>query len=273
MRDAAVALVPELWPPPTGHFAWFASADGMRFGWTESSFHLRSAGGLWEKTLLKFPMTAEGWATAWQTLLTEYPGLAAEVSVEYGKQYGKQYGSYVVLKDCTLLGGYGWDDGFAPGAECRLSFTAEGLWVHAISSGRFAFVFHSPYEDALALEFSGPGHVTTGGRFFGGGFGVAGAAEGMIVASILNTLTSRTDIKTVIRYQAADLEAFFFYSGATPEDLRVQMSKVLGLIKPPNTRPATSVVSELEKLVELHNSGALSDDEFAALKKKIVESS
>jgi hypothetical protein len=51
------------------------------------------------------------------------------------------------------------------------------------------------------------------------------------------------------------------------------MSKVLGLIKPPNTRPATSVVSELEKLVELHNSGALSDDEFAALKKKIVESS
>jgi hypothetical protein len=51
------------------------------------------------------------------------------------------------------------------------------------------------------------------------------------------------------------------------------MSKVLGLIKPPDTRPGTSVVSELEKLVELHNSGALSDDEFAALKKKIVESS
>jgi hypothetical protein len=205
MRDAAVALVPELWPPPTGHFAWFASADGMRFGWTESSFHLRSAGGLWEKTLLKFPMTAEGWATAWQTLLTEYPGLAAEVSVEYGKQYGKQYGSYVVLKDCTLLGGYGWDDGFAPGAECRLSFTEEGIWVHAISSGRFARVFHSPYEDALALEFSGPGRVTTGGRFFGGGFGVAGAAEGMIVASVLNALTSETDIKTVIRRNSQKL--------------------------------------------------------------------
>ncbi len=37
-------------------------------------------------------------------------------------------------------------------------------------------------------------------------------------------------------------------------------------------QPSTSVTDELQKLADLHASGALSDEEFAAKKKKILES-
>jgi hypothetical protein len=126
--------------------------------------------------------------------------------------------SYAVLADCTLLGGYGWDEAaFPPGTPCALQFAEEGLRVHGTSR---VFI-RSLYRDARALEFSGPGRVTRGGSFFGGGFGLTAAAQGMIAAAVLNTLTSRTTIHTVVRYEAVEMEAFFFYSKATPDDLTI----------------------------------------------------
>jgi len=43
--------------------------------------------------------------------------------------------------------------------------------------------------------------MTTGGRFVGGGFGAKGAAEGIFVASALNSLTSRTNIESYLELQ------------------------------------------------------------------------
>ena len=120
------------------------------------------------------------------------------------------------------------------------------------------------------MEFSGPGRVTSGARVFGGGFGLAGAAEGIIAASVLNSLTTRTRIHTVIRYQAADMEAFFFHSRATPDQLRVELSQVLSHIRPRVPTSVDSMSSEIGRLAELHKSGALSDEEFAALKARLI---
>jgi hypothetical protein len=145
-------------------------------------------------------------------------------------------GTYAELPGVTLPGGYGWDEPtFVPGTEGALKFTNEGIWVRPISG--WAALIRSPYKDALALEFSGPGAVTSGPTLFGGGFGLKGAAEGMIVASVLSALTTRTTIHTVIRYQAVNLEAFFFYSKATPDQLRVQLSQALSLIRPTLSSP------------------------------------
>jgi hypothetical protein len=152
-----------------------------------------------------------------------------------------------------------------------LRFTEDGIWVRPISGWRA--LMRSPYTDAVALEFSGPGRVTTGGGVWGGGFGLKGAAEGMIVASVLNALTTRTKIHTVIRYLAVNLEAFFFYSKATPDQLRVQLSKVLSFIGPLAPRSAgRDTISELERLAELHSAGVLSDEEFTTLTSKIISS-
>jgi hypothetical protein len=179
--------------------------------------------------------------------------------------------THAVLEGCTLLGGYGYGSSLQPGAEYCLCFTQEGVRVNT-SSGLGA-LFRRTYSETVAVEFSGPGKVRTGGGFFGGGFGLQGAAEGMIVASVLNALTTRTKIHTVIRYTAVDAEAFFFYSKATPGDLRIKLSEVLSKIRRPVQQEqgtGTSTVSELERLVTLHREGALTDEEFGALKKKLI---
>jgi hypothetical protein len=50
------------------------------------------------------------------------------------------------------------------------------------------------------------------------------------------------------------------------------LSKVLSLIKPAARFNDTDAASQLERLAELHRSSALSDEEFAALKAKIIAS-
>jgi hypothetical protein len=288
-QGANLVLRPELWPLPHREYEAFAIVGSLRFGWVQRNFHIVRDGLTWTRTLHKFPLSEDGWALAWQTLASQYPQLAASVSQKVadtrhvaleadrvlqanaeGKRALEQLGTYAELSGATLLGGYGWDEPrFVPGTECSLRFTHEGIWVHPTNG--WAALLRSPYTDALALEFSGPGAVTTSGGFFGGGFGVKGAAEGMIVGSVLNALTTRTTIHTVIRYQAVNLEAFFFYSKATPNHLRVQLSQVLSFIRPTtgsSTGPGPA--AELEKLAELHKAGALSDEEFAVLKSKII---
>jgi len=44
------------------------------------------------------------------------------------------------------------------------------------------------------------------GGFVGGGFGIEGAAIGMAASAILNSLTSRTHIQTVIRFEACHID-------------------------------------------------------------------
>src|SRR3954452_22683911 len=83
-----------------------------------------------------------------------------------------------------------------------------------------------PYNDVIAIEIGGAGETRTGGGFFGGGFGVQGAAEGMLAATALNMLTSRTKVDTVISIRAQNAELFFHNNRVPPEELRMQMSPV-----------------------------------------------
>ena len=49
-------------------------------------------------------------------------------------------------------------------------------------------------------------------------------------------------------------------------------SAVVVAVAPQEPIERTGVASELEKLVELHQKGALTDDEFAAAKTKLLQS-
>ncbi len=278
-----VAVHPSL-PAPVGYDPLFASQADMGFGWNARNFYIvRDRALTGRKVMASFPRTDEGLEAAWQTLVQGYPVLASEVAHEATRVAHEattadqreqllRRASFGVLT-CTLLGGHGWEDGgVEAGATCVLYFCERELVVRT-GRGELA---RSSYSSAVALDFTGPGRQTTGGRIYGGGFGLIGAAEGMIVAAVLNSLARKTTIHTVIRFQTPDMGLFFFYSEKTPEELRIQLSGVVKQVEAAGQpEPAVHLsdpVEQVAKLAALHSAGALSDEEFAALKAKLIAS-
>ena len=177
------------------------------------------------------------------------------------------------IKNCDVLGG----DGLPPraGQTWDLIFLGNALVLWSLVDQRVDV----PYGDIVALEIGGPGEKRTGGGFFGGGFGLAGAATGMLVASALNLLTTGREIDTVVCLKTRTAELYVHIDTETPEQLRMRLSPVFTLLRqietsgagqrPPS--PARSLVDELDRLADLHDRGKLTDDEFVAFKAKLME--
>jgi hypothetical protein len=283
-------FIPPLWPLPSVQFFIFASASkGYEFGWTSDGFKISRSSLMGKRTVGSFPLTERGWQDAWRFMASETPQLAGAVRHQVHLTKSAHHSQVVEnkaraelaslgiltsLRGCAFLGGYGHSESLMAGAVCDLHFTSEGLLV--TNPDTSISIVRSPYAEAEIVELSGPGRVTRGGGFIGGGFGLTGAAEGMIVASVLNALTTKTSIQTIIRWEARTQELFFFTSEATPSDLRIRMSPVLGRVKPrPNVEATPSlldadVVSQLERLASLRQQGIIDDNEFAELKRKII---
>ena len=81
-----------------------------------------------------------------------------------------------------------------------------------------------PYGNSFILNLTGPGRVTTGGGFSGGGFGLAAAAEGMAIAAFINAVATKTTTVSVVQVGDDHHEAFFVNTDATPEQLRRYLS-------------------------------------------------
>jgi hypothetical protein len=134
-----------------------------------------------------------------------------------------------------------------------------------------------PYVDVEAIEIGGPGATKTGGGFLGGGFGIDGAAEGMLIASALNMLTTRAKVDTVICLRTSSAELFVHHGTETPDALRMRLSQVFNILRaraaplPKSQGPDQDhVVERLAKLADLLDRGVLTQDEFAALKSKLL---
>lgn len=139
------------------------------------------------------------------------------------------------------------------------------------------------YAQVEAVEIGGPGLVKSGGGFVGGGFGAAGALEGIAAAAVLNALTTRTSITTIVRVQGTDCEMFFLHSRSTPEQLRIEMTAALGAIRaaraaaakepvagPQPAMPA-SPVAELVRLADMLAAGLITREEFERLKARVLQ--
>lgn len=241
------------------------------------------------KVLERFPFTPEGWASAWDALVKLDPNSAAKVRVRLKQRqqheaehgYGKSAQmaeldarTLVRLRQVALLGGY------APGAPIAI-----GQWYDARFLEDRLAIFECHRWQALAeilyaeiedVEIGGPGLVKSGGGFIGGGFGAVGALEGMAVAAVLNALTTRTTITTVVRVQASKCELFLLWTKATPEQLRIELSRPLGVIRAARAaadqmpvRPE-SPVAELSKLADMLQAGLLTREEYDQLKSKLL---
>lgn len=136
-------------------------------------------------------------------------------------------------------------------------------------------------DASCQVEIGGPGLVREGGGFVGGGFGLRGATEGMVAAALLNRLTTRSTIHTLVSIQSNTFETFFFHDNAKPDELRRILSPVFVHLRalrsaPPVAPPrsegaATDLVSALERLAALHQSGALDDEEYRAAKAELLK--
>lgn len=178
-----------------------------------------------------------------------------------------------VVPRCSVLGGHGL--GVPAGAPLDLGFQETSVLL--LRDQEVAATV--PYAAVLALEIGGPGTSQSGGGFAGGGFGIEGAAGGMLVASALNMLTARTQVDTVICLQTDDAELFLHNGESTPDTLRMQLSVVFNKLRQAgrareqraSSSPVSSAIDEIAKLGDLLERGLIDENEFSALKAKLIE--
>ena len=246
------------------------------------------------KVVERFPLTENGWASAWQSLVTQNPAAAPKVlarlrardadavrlSPDSRELNELEARSIASLREVAYLGGYVPAAGIFAGERYDVRFLGDRLVV--VPCRQAGVLADVPYSEVEDVEIGGPGLVKTGGGFVGGGFGARGAIEGMAIAAVLNGLTTRTSIKTVVRIQGAACELFLLHTKATPEQLRIELSRPLGAIRSARATwvpgvsqhheasASASPVEELTKLAAMLESGLLSREEFDLMKAKLL---
>ena len=133
------------------------------------------------------------------------------------------------------------------------------------------------YPEIDALEIGGPGAQRQGGGFIGGGFGIAGAVEGMLVASALNHLTTHTTISTVVCLKTKTAELFLHTSSQTPDVLRMRLSPVFTILRQQEAGQSANQgggggdpVERLTKLADLLERELITREEFDRLKADLL---
>lgn len=181
--------------------------------------------------------------------------------------------AFAILTKCQVLGGHG-DLAPVPGESWKVVFRPEELMLR--KKGREDICVS--YRDIVAIEIGGPGAQHSGGGFIGGGFGLAGAASGMLIGAALNMLTTHTTVDTVICLQTDSAEIFLHTKESTPDDLRMRLSAVFGVLRgqeaarePTAPAPRTpDAIDQLTKLADLLEKGLISQEEFAKLKGSLL---
>lgn len=167
----------------------------------------------------------------------------------------------------TYLGGSGFD-GIA--GEHYLFCKKEGAIALADTTGLKEYRFK--IEELQAIEITGPGTQTTNAGLVGGGFGIEGMLKGIVVASVLNTITSKSNTNTFIKFLFIDKEVYFHLDCIEPAELRMTLSSIFVQLENSRRKVNTSSVSdELVKLHSLLKDGVLTQDEFDSAKRNLLE--
>lgn len=256
-------------------------------------FQRSALGGL--KVVESFPLTEAGWVSAWHSFITCNPAaipkvvaalearaadrarLGPQVYNDIKQSYGP---SLATLRSVTFLGGYLPGATLLKSSRYDLAFLKDRLLIAPWREYRV--LVDIPYSEIEDVQIDGPGIVKTGRSFVGGGFGGAAAVEGMAIAAALNSLTSRSSIKTVVRIQAKQCELFLLDTSAVPERVRIFLSQPLAAIRAARladgagsfqNRPPTGAVSpvdELSKLADMLEKGLLTREEFDLMKARLL---
>jgi hypothetical protein len=171
----------------------------------------------------------------------------------------------------TYLGGSG------------LDLTKQTSVLMFLNSSILSFIDHESirqtkinFLDITNIEVSGPGTETTNAGISGGGFGIAGFIQGAAAAALINTITSRSTTNTFLRILGTSMEGYFHTGMMNPDQLKLVLSPLVVSIEKKKhqsaqTAPAASLADEISKLNLLVKDGAITSEEFAAAKKKLIE--
>jgi hypothetical protein len=147
------------------------------------------------------------------------------------------------------------------------------------------------YHDMTALRFAGRGRVftTEGLTWEGFGFGYRGAIKGAFQAEVLNLLTrrTRTSVESIIDFSWRTGHVALLNNVYMPEQLthflaptvaRIEAEHARAAAAPPHSAPAAQapppgLAEQLRQLAALRDGGALSEDEFAAAKARLIRPS
>lgn len=243
-------------------------------------------GGFSERSARTFQLTQEGWTEAWLVFSATCPAAARAYlnKIDRGDSdaaaVATRRAQFATRATLGSIGNLALVAGFAleplvVGRNYSLYFTDEAILVADAAAREVDSLAHA---DLLALNVDGPGAVTKGGGFIGGGIGL-GAVEGMAIAGVLNALTTRTSVTTFVEIQDSSKHLLFVHSAMTPDEISLRLKTVHARMRAQaqtasrnqqSSHAQLDPIERLRRLGELHQQGILTDDEFRAAKEGLL---
>jgi len=260
------------------------------------------------KVTERFPLTEQGWASAWQALSGLDASAAAAIAARLAeREAGRRAAAALTALDAeslrclrrvTFNGGSGGMP-LAKGHAYDLRFLGDRIVVCAPRS--VGAIVEVQYRDVETVEVGGPGQVSKSpGELLALilTLGLVGALLGLLVLGLLGLLlgavvfglvgalvgVGSTKIETIVRIRGADAEFYFLHAEKRPDALRIELSEPLRAIG--NARAAQagdsdepaelasgSISDQLSKLASLLQRGLITRDEFEHLKAKLIAES
>lgn len=169
----------------------------------------------------------------------------------------------------TFVGGHG--VGLEPGEWVTLAIDDDEL---RIVSGEPAVVTF-PYSQLRGIELGGPGRVVEEGGFVGGGFGVSGFLIGALAAGLLNSLSHREHIESVIGIQSREAEVFLSSGKQTPDQMRLELSRAFVRAAEgagaDHQLGAEEIGAAIRTLAKLRADGLVTDAEFEQKRRELLD--
>jgi Short C-terminal domain len=263
----------------------------------------------WSGTRVKarFPLTEQGWDSAWRTLSRVDPGAAAVVAEKLAAQAARDSaaaaraaldnGSLYSLRSMTFKGGSGGGP-LAKDQSYELRFLGDRMTVTL--PGRLDAVITVPYRDVDGAEVSGPGKVSKplgevlvwvlGLALLGAVLGLlvlggVGLLLGAILFGLIGAMAGSGSLRveTIVRIRGPQADLYFVNRQKEPDALRIELSAALAAIEaargtPPDHAgapaepPSGSIPDQLGKLASLLQDGTITQDEFEHLKARLISS-
>lgn len=269
---------------------YFAEAEGAWFGWKDGNFEIRRPAF---KVVAASPLTKVGWLAIWGDLAANYPVLASAVSarlrfeemspsdraqqlaLEAAARARRPHkaGEPIAKYSVQCIGGY---PGIAKGTLLTLEVWPDSF--HLLEAG-------NPAEAASAvIPYGSVRSVDVVRKELGFARSVLGGLNS-------RQLNQQTTLHIAFRSADLDLVLRVEMQGVTLNGMAnkarefVDLLRTEGIVQQFNSageripsksedeRRDSGVAEEVERLAALHAQGALTDDEFEALKRRVIRSS
>jgi hypothetical protein len=236
--------------------------------------------------LSRFPLTPDGWESAWRALAELDAGAATEVSAILAAlaerhRLAELDSDSVQVRSVTYDGGSG-DAPLTPGQAYDLRFLGDRLTI--CLPGTKTAMTEMAYHDVLAADIERSDRGRSGGETIAVvlaaalagaliGFrirGLLGLSLGAILFGLIAAaaMASANPTKAIVLLRGQDSEFFFSKAGLDSDALRIQLSRPLLAIAGP--RADGDVSEQLTRLAALLADGLLLREEFEELKARII---